>query len=176
MPSTATLGAQTRAYIGLGGNIGDVVATMASALRRIDAMDQAGVVAVSPVYRTPPWGMADQDWFHNCCACVDTRLSGEAFLEACLETETHFRRERIVRWGPRTLDIDILVFGEMVSEDERLRLPHPRIRERAFVLKPLSDLAPELPMDGKTVLQWLEVLDAGEPECVERNPDWWRER
>lgn len=164
-----------RANLGLGGNIGDPQANMAAALRRIDARADCRVVTVSRLYRTPPWGKTDQDWFFNACAMVETRLEPEALLELCLALETDMNRVRIERWGPRTLDIDILTFEGVTSDAERLLLPHPRIAERAFVLRPLCDYAPETLIGKDHARDLLEKADAGGIEPVSEDGTWWIE-
>ncbi len=162
------------AYIGLGGNLGDVVATMSGALQQIDAHSDIKVVAVSPVYRTRPWGVEDQDWFHNACAKLETRMEPIELLDECLKIERFFKRERRVRWGPRTLDLDIMVFGDRTINEERLSIPHPRITERAFVMKPLDDIAPEIEVQGKQPSQWLETLEDNNPQRVDLPENWWK--
>ncbi len=163
------------AYIGLGGNVGDVIASMAGALQELDANPFVDVVDVSSVYRTPPWGLEDQDWFHNACASLDARMEPIELLEECLKIEKLFKREREVRWGPRTLDLDLLMFGEETLSTDRLTLPHPRMQERSFVIKPLEDIAPDVPVFGKTPGEWLVGLeDRNDMRKVELATDWWR--
>lgn len=129
----------TRAYLGLGSNLGDRRAHLRAA---IDAM--AAVVAVSPVYETEPVGGPDQDPYLNVVVELDTDLDARGLLELCQRAETAAGRVRVARWGPRTLDVDVLwVDGEIVDDDD-LQVPHPRMWERRFVLAPLADLAPDL--------------------------------
>ena len=139
------------ALIGLGGNLGDPAASMREALRLIDAHPACKVSQVSSFWRTPPWGKTDQPDFINACAKVATQLEPRAFLKLCLQTEKALKRVRQERWGPRSIDIDILFFGDRNIAEEGLVIPHPRIAERAFVLVPLADIAPELVLDGKTI-------------------------
>ena len=105
------MSARHTAYLGIGGNIGDPPKTMAAALRLIDSRDDTKVAAVSRLYRTPPWGVTDQPYFYNACARVETELSPRDLLELCLSSERAFKRERRERWGPRTLDLDVLDYG-----------------------------------------------------------------
>jgi 2-amino-4-hydroxy-6-hydroxymethyldihydropteridine diphosphokinase len=140
-----------RAAIGLGGNVGDVAQAFASALRALDARDDCAVVARSSVWRTPPWGKTDQPDFLNMCALVDTSLGAHALLDVCLALESAAGRVRFERWGPRVLDIDLLAYGDLAVSDERLVVPHPRMFERAFVLAPLAEIAPELRIAGEAV-------------------------
>ena len=163
------------ALLGLGGNIGDPRTTMAAALGRIDARPDCDVVAVSRLYRTPPWGKTDQPWFFNACAAVATTLPPRDLLELCLATEREFKRERRERWGPRTLDVDVLDYGEGPYADDALILPHPRVTDRAFVLIPLAEIAPTLRIGDRTVAVWAAAADPEGIEPASRDGEWWRE-
>jgi 2-amino-4-hydroxy-6-hydroxymethyldihydropteridine diphosphokinase len=162
------------ATLGLGGNIGDPVKYMASALAVLDAHPDCRVAAVSRLYRTPPWGKTDQSHFFNSCAAVETRLAPEALLDLCLSIEREMKRERIERWGPRTLDIDVLTYEGVEQDAPRLELPHPRMTERGFVLMPLADIAPELMVKGRAVADWLVSADIAGIEIADESRDWWR--
>ncbi len=162
-----------RATLGLGGNIGDPVRAMAEALRALDARADCRVLAVSRLYRTPPWGKTDQDWFFNACALVETTLAPEALLDTCLDIERAMKRERKERWGPRTIDIDVLTFEGVAQSGGRLELPHPRMTGRGFVLMPLADIAPALEIDGRPVADWLADADVTGIEPASAGPDWW---
>ncbi|WP_279479823.1 2-amino-4-hydroxy-6-hydroxymethyldihydropteridine diphosphokinase [Aureimonas sp. SK2] len=164
----------TRAYLGLGGNLGDPVKAMRQALHALDADDRTQVVSVTPVYRTPPWGLVEQPPFLNACAAVETRRTPEELLDLCLSIEASLHRDRAVRWGPRTVDLDILDFGGVALHTERLTLPHPRMADRAFVLVPLADLAPGLAVEGVGIAERLQTLDRSGIEPVVTAPDWWR--
>jgi 2-amino-4-hydroxy-6-hydroxymethyldihydropteridine diphosphokinase len=166
--------AATRAWLGLGGNVGDPETAMAAALGALDARDDCAVVAVSGLYRTPPWGVTDQPDFFNACAAVDTTLSARALLDVCLGTEAEFHRVRTRRWGPRTIDIDILVYGDDEIDEEGLHVPHPRMTERAFVMVPLAEIAANLEVGGRTVGEWAADCDATGMDRLERPADWWR--
>lgn len=166
MPQTATLG--------LGGNIGDPVKAMAIALQALDGRADCNVTAVSRLYRTPPWGKTDQSYFFNSCAAIETMLAPEALLDLCLDIEREMKRERIERWGPRTLDIDLLTYGNVSQDAPRLELPHPRMVDRGFVLMPLADIAPEMMVKGKAVIDWLDTADIAGIEIADENRDWWR--
>ncbi|WP_337183081.1 2-amino-4-hydroxy-6-hydroxymethyldihydropteridine diphosphokinase [Shinella sp.] len=163
-----------QATLGLGGNIGDPVRSMAEALRMLNARPDCRIVAVSRLYRTPPWGKTDQDWFFNACALVETTLAPEALLEACLGIERDMKRERKERWGPRTIDIDVLTFEGVKQAGGRLELPHPRMTARGFVLMPLADVAPSLDVGGRTVETWLKDADVAGIEPASAGPDWWK--
>lgn len=170
-----------RAWLGLGGNIDDPVASMAKALKLLDGRKDTKVVAVSNVYRTPPWGKTDQAWFHNACAEIVTALEPLKLIQICLDVERSLKRVRLERWGPRIIDIDILAMQNKVGEaiimnETDLELPHPRIQERAFVLVPLNDIAPELEIAGKSVCQWEAACKSAEIEKARTDAGWWLEQ
>ena len=163
-----------RATLGLGGNVGDPVRAMAEALRALDARADCRVLAVSRLYRTPPWGKTDQDWFFNACALIETTLAPEALLDTCLGIEREMKRVRKERWGPRTIDIDVLTYEGVAQAGGRLELPHPRMTGRGFVLMPLADVAPDLEVEGRTVAAWLGEADIAGIEPASAGPDWWK--
>ncbi len=164
---------QRHAWLGLGGNIGDVQQAMAEALRWLHGNAEITVETVSAIYKTPPWGFEDQPWFLNCCARITTSLSPEDLLSACQEAERLGKRERTVRWGPRTIDIDIIAYQGVEQNEQRLTIPHPRATERAFVLVPLAAIAPELMLQGQTVQDGLTAIDISEIEVENPTTDWW---
>lgn len=133
-----------RVFLGLGGNVGDVADAMRRALAAFSGAPATEIVAVSSLWSTPPWGVADQPDFLNAVAELRTGLTPRGLLDLALETEKAMKRERRDRWGPRTLDIDILLFGDRDIAEEGLDVPHPRIGERAFVLIPLAEIAPDI--------------------------------
>ena len=148
------------ALIGLGGNLGDVEATFRDALARLEA-GGCRIVATSSIWMTPPWGVTDQPAFLNACLRVESELTARALLDLCLATETALGRVRDQKWGPRTLDLDVLdVDGRSVVEPG-LTLPHPWISERAFVLIPLAEIVPDRPIGGRTVAEMAKAIDAG---------------
>lgn len=163
-----------RATLGLGGNIGDPRAAMAAALQALDGRDDCRVLAVSRLYRTPPWGKIDQADFFNSCALIETRLSPKDLLDLCLSIERGMKRVRLERWGPRTIDIDVLTYGDRQVHEEGLDVPHPRMVERGFVLMPLADIAPDLIVLGKTVSAWLDQADTTGIAISDQASDWWR--
>ena len=122
------------------------------------------IAAASPIYRSLPVGVTDQPPFLNAVAALDTELGPDALLDVLLAVEAAHGRVRDVRWGPRTLDLDLVWFEGVVRDDPRLTLPHPRAHEREFVLRPLCDLAPDLLLHGRTAREWLDSL---EPQGVE---------
>lgn len=157
----------TAAYLGLGSNIGDKAGMIGAAVARLGATPGIRVTARSGDYRTPPWGDTDQDWFLNAAVGVGTDLAPHALLEACLAIETSLGRVRERRWGPRIIDIDVLHYAGAEVSDERLVLPHRFVRERAFVLVPLAEIAPNLAIGGETVTEALSRLDASGIERVD---------
>lgn len=162
------------ATLGLGGNIGDPAHAMAEALRVLDGRDDCRVVAVSKLYRTPPWGKIDQADFFNACAGIETCLSPDGLLDACLGIEREMKRVRVERWGPRTIDIDVLTYGTLEQETEKLHVPHPRMTVRGFVLKPLADFASDLMIAGRPVHAWLAGADTAGIAVADDRADWWR--
>jgi 2-amino-4-hydroxy-6-hydroxymethyldihydropteridine diphosphokinase len=151
------------ALLALGGNVGDVRATLARAVDALcDGMDTR-LVARSSDYRTPPWGVTDQPPFVNVCIAVETVLSPQELLARAQAVERACGRDRSQeqRWGPRPLDIDILAYDDLVLDTPELTLPHPRLLERAFVLVPLAEIAPERAIAGIAISEALARVDKG---------------
>jgi len=151
----------TAAYVALGSNLGDSRRYLSEAIEAMARLPGTTVTARSRLYRTPPWGMLEQPAFLNAAVQLDTGLSADELLDALLAIERAAgRRREGERWGPRTLDLDLLHMDGVRSAGERLTLPHPRIAERAFVLLPLADLAPALELPGQgRVAELLAALD-----------------
>lgn len=140
----------TRAFVALGGNQGETRAILHQALDALGALPHTHLLAQSRFYRTPPWGLREQPSFLNAAAELETALAPHELLDALLAIERAAGRVREgERWGPRTLDLDLLHMEGVALHDERLALPHPRIGERAFVLLPLAELAPGLELPGQ---------------------------
>jgi 2-amino-4-hydroxy-6-hydroxymethyldihydropteridine diphosphokinase len=154
------------AIIALGSNIGDKSKHLADAVAAFTADGQVQVVTRSRDYRTPPWGKTDQDWFVNGVMSVSTHLPVHALLDRCQAVERQLGRERLERWGPRVIDLDILVYRELVLNDSDLILPHPQITARAFVLRPLLDVAPDLVIKGQSVRDWLREVPHADVTAV----------
>ena len=157
------------ALLALGGNVGGVRDTLDRALAKLCDGTDVRLVARSSDYLTPPWGVEDQPAFINLCAAVETRLTPHALLARAQAVERAFGRDRARerRWGPRPVDIDLLAYDDIRLNDENLTLPHPRLFERAFVLVPLAEIAPERMIVGVRVRDALARVDAG---GIERLP------
>jgi 2-amino-4-hydroxy-6-hydroxymethyldihydropteridine diphosphokinase len=138
------------AALGLGSNVGDKRANVA---RAVELLDRGGarVVARSSDYRSEPWGPVEQDWFVNACVLVETTLSPPELLALGRRVEGALGRTREVRWGPRTIDVDVLTYDDLEIDTPELVVPHPRVLERAFVLVPLVEIAPELAVHGRRI-------------------------
>ncbi|NGC44179.1 2-amino-4-hydroxy-6-hydroxymethyldihydropteridine diphosphokinase [Staphylococcus aureus] len=130
-----------QAYLGLGSNIGDRESQLNDAIKILNEYDGINVSNISPIYETAPVGYTEQPNFLNLCVEIQTTLTVLQLLECCLKTEKFLHRIRKERWGPRTLDVDILLYGEEMIDLPKLSVPHPRMNERAFVLIPLNDIA-----------------------------------
>lgn len=133
----------TRAYLGLGSNLGDRVAHLQLAVDELATTAEIHVVAVSRVYETSPVGGPEQDDYLNAVVAIETGLGARELLTVAQHLEQRAERVRTVRWGPRTLDVDVLLVGDERVDEADLQVPHPRLHERGFVLAPLRDVAPE---------------------------------
>lgn len=148
-----------RAYLGLGGNVGDPAAEVTRALRALETLGT--VVRRSALYRTRPWGKTDQPPFVNAVALLETTLTAAGLLEAVKSLEKQLGRIPGERWGPRRIDIDVLTYDALAIDDGELQIPHPRLRERAFVLVPLAEIDPAF-------ASLRDALPAGELAGVDR--------
>ena len=151
-----------RAYLGLGGNIGDREKNLKEALAHLGSTSGIRMESISPIYETEPVGYMDQDKFLNLVVEVGTSLTPYELLECCNKIEDILKRERQIRWGPRTVDIDVLLYNDMVIEEEKLTLPHPRMKERAFVLVPLYDISPCLVITGDRLEDLIKNINTNE--------------
>lgn len=163
----------THAALGIGGNLGDTQQNLINVISNLAHQLDVEVLSVSKLYKTPPWGKTDQPAFLNACILVETSLTARQLLDKCLDIEQKLGRVRAERWGPRQVDIDILYFGDEVITEEGLEVPHPRMTDRAFVMQPLSDIAPDKLISGKLVSQWAQELHDEAIEVVLENDDWW---
>ncbi|KUO54575.1 MAG: 2-amino-4-hydroxy-6-hydroxymethyldihydropteridine pyrophosphokinase [Alphaproteobacteria bacterium BRH_c36] len=155
------------AVVALGSNIGDKVANVERAVELLTGEGEIALTARSRIYKTPPWGNTDQDWFVNACIGVRTGLDPHALLTRCLSVEEMMGRRRAEKWGPRIIDLDVLVYGDVELADEVLTLPHPHITKRAFVLAPMADIVPDLMLEGRSVAAWLSIQDLQGIEPIE---------
>lgn len=151
-----------RVYLGLGSNQGDSKANLKEAIQRAANLMHVRLVAHSSVYRTSPQLLEDQPWFFNMVAafdCSDNVRPEELLVELKGIEAAMGRGQGEIRYGPRVIDMDILLFGDLQLQTSTLQVPHPRITERAFVLVPLAEIAPDLPVLGQPVRHWLAKLD-----------------
>ena len=157
-----------QAFLALGGNLGDVRATFTRAIAMLCGDSAVKLTARSSDYRTPPWGVTDQPAFLNAVIAVTTTLSPHTLLARALDCERALGRDRADerRWGPRPIDIDILAYDDVQLHDPDLTLPHPRLFERAFVLVPLAEIAPDRLIAGIHVRDALARVDANGIEKV----------
>ena len=142
-------GMPVRVLVGLGGNVGDSLDTLRKALRDLDGLAHTRLLHASRMYRTPAWGVTRQADFINAAALLETTLEPRALLEALLGIERINGRERLERWGPRILDLDLLLYGDSVIDEPGLHVPHPYLHERAFALVPLLDVDPQALIPGR---------------------------
>lgn len=150
-----------RAYVALGSNLGDARRHLQDAIQALAALPQTVLVTCSRIYRTPPWGVTEQPDFLNAVVALETELAPHDLLDALLNIERAAGRQRNgERWGPRTLDLDLLHVVGQTMDSQRLSLPHPHIAARAFVLLPLNDVAPTLDIPGQgKVAELLQAVD-----------------
>lgn len=149
----------TKVFLGLGTNLGERMVNLAHALSLLPP--EVIVLRCSPVYETPPWGVTDQPAFLNMVCEAESDLQPRALLERLKAMEEKMGRKKSVRYGPRFIDLDILFYADQIYKDERLDIPHPRLTERAFVLAPLADLAPDFkhPLLQQTIRALLALVD-----------------
>ncbi len=165
----------TRCLIAVGSNLGDRLANVRSAISGLEATDGVEIVAASKLYETAPvGGPDDQGPFYNGALLVDSTLGAAELLALLHGLEADRERRRVVHWGPRTLDLDLLVFGDMVSDDPALLVPHPRQHLRRFVLVPVCDIAPQLvhPRLGRTMADLLAELPVEPGDLTAIAVDW----
>lgn len=154
-------------FIGLGSNLGDRVAYLQQALVELNNLGLQ-VLQVSRLYETPPWGVVEQPWFLNAVASATSAESPVAVLHLLLEAERRLGRERVRKWGPRIIDLDLLAHGSHIKQNRILTVPHPQLHQRAFVLIPWAEIAPQYCVPGYnlTVQQLLDKLYYQNPTDV----------
>lgn len=155
-----------RAYVALGANLGRPAATVKAAIATLAKIPDTTLIAASSLFQTAPVGLKRQPDFINAVAALDTALSPLALLRALFELEARFGRSRSVPNAPRTLDLDLLLFGDTRLEEAQLTLPHPRMHERAFVLAPLAEIAPECLVPGRGMVR--DLLEACRDQRIVR--------
>lgn len=159
------------AAIAFGSNLGDKLANLREALALLTA--QCRIAAKSRLYQTEPVGYRDQDWFLNGAILAETDLPPLALLDVCQAIEEKMGRKRLIRWGPRNIDLDLLLYGEEKIEDPRLLVPHPRLTERLFVLQPLADICPQRIVPGfGTVTALLAAYHGDEKISIYTEGTW----
>lgn len=151
---------RSRAFIALGSNMGDKEKNLLDAIEKIKASNHTQVKKVSSFITTEPWGYVDQEEFLNGVIQVDTILQPKELVRFLLHIEEELKRERIIKWGPRTIDLDVILYDDLITEDEEIILPHPRMQDRMFVLEPLAEIAPYVvhPLLHKRIIQLKEEL------------------
>lgn len=160
--ATANVTAEGAAFdciVALGSNLGDKAANIEAAIAHLEEGGDVKLVRRSRNFATEPWGKTDQDWFVNACIAVTTTLTPRELLARCKEIERQMGRVTTERWGPRIIDLDLLIYADTVLNEPDLILPHPHIAERAFVLAPLMDIAPDLVIGGRTVRELHGAID-----------------
>ena len=147
--------------IAFGSNLGDKTGNIDQAIELLGQGGDIRVVRRSRNFATDPWGKLDQDWFVNACIAVATKLSPRELLVRCKDIERRMGRVATEKWGPRVIDLDLLIYRDNVLREPDLVLPHPHMAERAFVLAPLMDIAPDIIVQGKSVRELFDVVEKG---------------
>lgn len=160
---------RVRAYIALGANLGDASAALKAAFAALDDVPGTRLTARSALYRTAPVGVSGQPDFINAVAGIDTELTAPTLLEELLKLELQYGRTREFHRAPRTLDLDLLLYGEEIIDLPELCVPHPRMHERAFVLVPLAEIAPDARIPGRATVS--ELLPLVRDQTIDRLPD-----
>lgn len=159
----------TRAYLSIGSNRGDTAANLDRAVAALKALPDVRVTSESARYKTAPQNFQDQDWFLNAALEIETRLAPESLLEMLKHLERELDKEgKAFRFGPRDIDLDIVLYGDLIFRTPKLEIPHPRMHERCFVLRPLCDIDREIvhPGLGKSVQELLKEINTKENQAV----------
>lgn len=151
-------------YIGIGSNVGDKIDNCIKVISEIEKIDKNKIIAISSLYKTEPIDYIKQDWFVNCVVKIETDLTPYSLLSDLQDVEKRLGRKKGVKWGPRTIDLDILIFNSLIIDDDKLKIPHPRMHERRFVLEPLSEIDENLihPIIKKSIRILLNELGTGQ--------------
>ncbi|HAX73218.1 MAG TPA: 2-amino-4-hydroxy-6-hydroxymethyldihydropteridine diphosphokinase [Firmicutes bacterium] len=150
------------AYLGLGSNMGDKKQFLFDALRLLIKDNKVSIVSVSSLYETKPWGLTEQDIFMNLVVCVETKLDAFELLAHCQMIELELGRVRLVKWGPRVIDVDVLLYDQEQIQTESLIVPHPYMMERDFVMIPLAEIAPNVLIGEQTVCEIAKRFNSDE--------------
>ena len=162
---------RARAYLSLGSNQGDRFWFLREAETRLAATPSIRIVARSSIYESEPAGVVDQPWFLNQVLLIETTLDPHALLDVLLNVEASLGRTRTVRWGPRTVDIDLLLYDGQTIATDRLTVPHPELSRRRFILEPLAEIDPDLRLpDGRRVRDLLSLRGEGQAVRLVRSP------
>lgn len=159
------------AFLSLGSNLGSKISNLKEAVDFLQKDDKIEIIAKSSFYDTAPVGYVNQDAFVNIAVKISTDYSPFELLEKCFEAEKLLKRKRIIRWGPRTIDVDILLYENFTSDDEKLIVPHPRMKERAFVLVPLCEIDSSVILDDKNINEIIQTLDTQDIRKID-NEKW----
>ncbi|WP_300386234.1 2-amino-4-hydroxy-6-hydroxymethyldihydropteridine diphosphokinase [Clostridium sp.] len=149
-----------KVFIALGSNIDEKEENIKKAIKLIGNKEEVRIIKESKIIETDPWGYKEQDTFKNAVIEVETILNPKELMRYLLDIESIMKRERIIKWGPRIIDLDIILYDDLITSDEFVTIPHPRMEERAFVLEPLNEIAPNMinPLNNKRVFRMLEEL------------------
>ena len=154
------------AYLGLGSNIGDKIGYIRKAMALLENSPCIHNLRSSSLYKTEPIGNIDQDWFVNAVVQIETELPTTELLELCQSIESKLERKRVEKWGSRTIDIDILLYYDVEIKSDEIEIPHPRMTERAFVLRPLAELEPCIEINGTEIKELLKRVESQHVESV----------
>jgi len=155
-----------KSYLGLGSNMGDKKRYLYDAIQILNHREEITITTLSSLYETAPWGYVDQDIFMNLVVEIETSLSPFELLDVCQFIENELGRVREFKWGPRVIDVDILLYDDQVIQSKRLTVPHPYMTERDFVMIPLAEINPQLVIKDKTAQQWTQQFDKGSLKII----------
>ena len=157
-----------KSYLALGSNMGDKKRYLYDAIQMLNHHEEITITTLSSLYETTPWGYVDQDIFMNLVVEIETSLTALELLDVCQSIENELGRVREFKWGPRVIDVDILLYDNQAIESKRLTVPHPYITERDFVMIPLAEINPQLIVKDKTAQQWAQQFDKGSLKIISK--------